>query len=293
MNQRDQELLQAQGDVLTASARLAQQLNIDPSARLHAMDGWVIPEPLVPDPIPLCELIAIALNQRPELESRRAAIRAAFLALKQAKVLPFSPNFMLGYSMGEEGGGSNLIAQPGGINGFMGPRFGSFAPRQDADGVFFWTIQNMGLGNAAMIRAARSRLNQSDFRELIVLDQVRNEVAAAYARTHARFAQIATGEEAVRVGTKAFREDLARIKGAQGLPIEVLDSLRLLVNARFDYLDAIIRYNRAQFQLFVALGQPPASCLARPIPADLVPPAVPLTPPDCAAPPPPPVRKGG
>jgi len=57
----------------------------------------------------------------------------------------------------------------------------------------------------------------------------------------------------------------------QGLPIEVLDSLRLLGRSRYAYLDAIADYNRAQFELYVAMGQPPAQYLARPVPANLVP----------------------
>ena len=64
-----------------------------------------------------------------------------------------------------------------------------------------------------------------------MLDHVRAEVAEAYARTHARYAQIGTTEQAVRTGLNGFREDLERIRGAVGLPIEVLDSLRLLARA--------------------------------------------------------------
>jgi hypothetical protein len=37
------------------------------------------------------------------------------------------------------------------------------------------------------------------------------------------------------------------------------------------YFDAICDYNRAQFELYVALGQPPANTLARPVPNDLLP----------------------
>src|SRR5206468_12537739 len=88
----------------------------------------------------------------------------------------------------------------------------------------------------------------------------------------ARALQIDAAERAVRAGSDAYSEDLTRIKGGQGLPLEVIDSLRILARARYEYLDAIIDYNRAQFQLWVALGRPPADALARPIPASLVPP---------------------
>jgi outer membrane protein TolC len=111
-----------------------------------------------------------------------------------------------------------------------------------------------------------------------VLDRVRTEVATAYAGTHARFAQIETAEQAVRTSQRAFEEDFRRTRNQEGLPIEVLDSLRLLDRSRTAYLDAIVDYNEAQFRLYVALGQPPADTLARPVPADLVPPPAPTPP---------------
>ena len=123
-----------------------------------------------------------------------------------------------------------------------------------------------------MVRLAQSNVRTNNLRQLEVLDRVRTEVATAYARTHARFAQIETGERAVRTSAQAFPEDLDRAKNKEAHPIEVLDSLRLLRTSRYDLLDAIIAYNRAQFELYVAVGQPPADVLARPIPADLVPP---------------------
>jgi outer membrane protein TolC len=275
LKRRDVELLQAESDVLTASARLARLLNLDPSTRLKPIDGWVVPAPVVPDPLPLSELIAIAVMQRPELAARRAEIRGAMYGLSAAKLLPFSPNVILGYSAGTFGGGSNLVAE--GIllaNGstLQGPRFGNFNPRSDFDAVAYWTLQNCGVGNLALIRGARSRLRQSELRELETLNRVRTEVAEAHARTHAYFAQFESLEKAVKSSQEAYKEDLTRIIGRQGLPIEVIDSARLLNRARVEYLDAIVNYNRAQFQLYAALGRPPAGVLARPVPADLVPP---------------------
>src|SRR5205823_12764335 len=121
-------------DVLTASARLCELLGLDPSVRLHAVDGWVVPAPLVPDPIPLPQLIAIALTQRPELGERPAAIQAALPRLRGARALPLSPNLLVGYSADTFGGGSNLAAagieQPDGTV-LRQPRFGSFAGRDD------------------------------------------------------------------------------------------------------------------------------------------------------------------
>ena len=269
----DDQLLQADGDIQIASARLAQLLSLDPAVRLHPSDGWAVPAPIVPDPIPLPELLAIALTRRPELQAQQTAIRAALLYLQGAKVLPFSPNVIIGYSNGSFGGGSNVETLTAGQ-----PRFGSFDDRQDFDAVVYWSLRNLGVGNLAMIRLAKSNLRQEELRRIIVLDQVRAQVASAQARTHARYAQIGTGEQATLAARKAFQEDLSRTRNGQGLPIELLDSLRLMGRSRLVYLDAIIDYNRAQFELYVALGQPPACTLARPVPSTLVPPGIPPTP---------------
>jgi outer membrane protein TolC len=273
---RENDFQAAEGAVLVASARLAEVINVDPSIRLHPTDAWVVPHPLVPDPIPVAELIALALLQRPELGERRAAIREALYTLDGAKLLPFSPNYLLGFSAGGFGGGSNLVR----------PVFGGFGGRTDLDAILYWTAQNMGVGNLALINVARSRVGIAQYQQVAVLDRIRAEVAEAYARTHARYAQIGTAEQAVRTGTDGFREDLDRIRGAVGLPIEVLDNLNLLARARLEYLNAIVDYNVAQFQLFVALGQPPADALAQPVPtAGVVPRGQPIPTPANPSPP--------
>jgi outer membrane protein TolC len=279
LRRRDIEITQAEADTLTSSARLAQLLNLDPSTRLKPIDGWVVPTPLVPDPIPLADLLAIALLQRPELASRRSEVQATLYELSLAKVLPFSPNVIMGFSAGGFGAGSNLISTPPGfINGSggreVGPRFGNFDGRSDFDLVLFWTFRNMGVGNMALIRAADSRVRQMRLREIETLNMVRAEVAEAKARVDARFKQIDFAEKAVRSSTDAYTEDLKRIRAGQGLPLELVDSFRLLSRSRYEYLDAIVDYNRAQFELWVYLGRPPANALARPVPPELVPPPV-------------------
>ncbi len=258
---RRADIRQREGDILRASARLCRVLNLDPSIRLHPTDAWVVPASVVPDPIPVAELIALALLQRPEMGERRLVVREALLALHGARALPFSPTIMLGFSSGGYGGGSNLVR----------PIFGGFGGRSDLDAVAYWTLQNMGVGNLALVNLAKSRLSINRFEELAMLDHIRDEVAEAYARTHARYQQILEEEEAVQSGIRGFREDLERIKEAAGLPIEVLNNLRLKAESEYEYLEAIVGYNRAHFELYVALGQPPAACLARPVPTEGIP----------------------
>src|SRR5262249_26045830 len=154
-------------------------------------------------PVPLPELLAIALMQRPELAARRSEVREMLYELSLAKVLPFSPNVILGFSAGGFGGGSNLVSTPPGVVGtsgqaVLGPRFSDLEGRTDFDVVVFWTFRNLGVGNVALIRAADSRVKQTRLRELETVNLVRTQVAESHARVAARFLQIDAAEKAVR-----------------------------------------------------------------------------------------------
>jgi outer membrane protein TolC len=267
LQSRENDIKAAEGAMLVASARLCRVINVDPTIRLHPTDAWVVPHPIVPDPMPLCELIALALLQRPELKARQAAIREALITLEGARALPFSPSILIGYSSGGYGGGSNLVR----------PIFGGFGGRSDFDAMAFWTLQNLGVGNLSLINLGRARLGVAEYELIAVLDDVRAEVAEAYAKTHARFSQIGISERAVLSGTRGLREDLTRVENQVVAAIETVNSIDLLARARYAYLDSIVDYDRAQFELFVALGQPPADALAHTVPnAGVTPPGSPL-----------------
>jgi outer membrane protein TolC len=261
---RNEELLEAQAAEAQASHALCELLNLDPLVRLVPLQSQVVPQPAVPTQMPLHELLAVAMLNRPELLARRAAIRAAMLELEGARVLPFSPTVLMGVSGGAFGGGSDMAVSQG------LPRFGDVSDRTDIDVALYWSLRNLGVGNNALIDAARARLQTSRFQELDVLDGVRQEVVAAYLQALSWLAQVNWQAQAVRAGENAAKEDLARVRGRQGLPIELLDSVRQVIEARRDYLNAIIGYNRAELLLYVALGNPPADSLARPVPAELL-----------------------
>jgi outer membrane protein TolC len=261
---RNEDFLEAQAAEAQASHALCELLNLDPILRLVPVQSQVVPQSVVPTQMPLAELLAVAALERPELLARQAALRAAMLQLDGARVLPFSPTVLIGLSGGGFGGGSDLAASQG------QPRFGDFSDRSDLDVAMYWSLRNLGVGNKALIDAARARLRTSQFQELDVLDAVREEVVTAYVQALSWLAQVSRQADAARSGEAALKEDLIRVRGREGLPIELLDSLRQATDARRDYLNAIIGYNRAEIRLYVALGNPPADMLARPVPDQLL-----------------------
>ena len=266
LERRQADLLESESGVLAASGVLVQRLNLQNSIRLRTAEPWIVPRSIVPDPIPLNELVATAVYQRPELAAQRAAIHAALLRLQSSRLLLFSPQILAGYSAGTFGGGSYLIANDPGASGAPPgtPRFGDFAPRADVDAAMYWSLRNLGFGNRAMIETARARLQIAELEQLVELNRVREQVAEAYARKQTQLAVLLLRQQAVETGQAAFDQDLRRVRSFEGRPIEVLESLRLAFEAREAYVNAIVDYNVAQFALYTALGRPPIDLLVRP-----------------------------
>lgn len=260
LGRRNADILVADAEIAEASAHVAEILNLESSVQLRSSENWAVPRSIAPDLIPLPELIAIALYQRPELAERRAQVHAAMLELQGAQLLLFSPQFIAGFSSGVFGGGSNLNTERTGA-----PRFGSFDSRIDGDVVFYWSIRNLGLTNRAMIKMATAKLAATDFEQTQKLNEIRAEVADAYARTQARAAQLDIRQKGVAASERSYAADLTRARAGEGRPIEVLDSLRLLARAQQEYLSTIAEYNQAHYELYVAIGQPPADLLIHPV----------------------------
>jgi outer membrane protein TolC len=153
----------------------------------------------------------------------------------------------VGFSGGAFGGGSNLVP----------PLLGNFGGRTDFDIRAYWSLQNMGLGNMALWRQRSAQVGVALGDQSLTINRVRREVSAALADAIAARGRVEVTARQLDTAQAGFREDLDRIRGTVGLPIEVTNSLDLLAEARQSHLRAIIDYNRAEFRLFVALGSPP------------------------------------
>ncbi|HWA97957.1 MAG TPA: hypothetical protein VG713_05670, partial [Pirellulales bacterium] len=73
--------------------------------------------------------------------------------------------------------------------------------------------------------------------------------------------------QAVERATSSFDRNLQRVRQLKGLPIETLQSIQALDQARREYLRSLVDYNTAQFRLQRALGWP-----IQLAPSDIVPP---------------------
>ena len=252
------EIPRAEEQVAVASALLAQRLNLDPSAQLRPLAGPLEPIELVDPEAPAEELIRSAVGRRPDLASREAIVSEARYRVREEIARPLLPTIWLGFSGGAFGGGSNFTATP----------LGSFAGRTDFDVRAYWTLLNLGAGNASLIKKRKAQVGQAMADRSAVLNEIRAEVGAARAESLALRSQVTNARFGVRTSEDGYRQDQARLRESLSLPIEALDSLRLLSDAKVALIRAITRANQAQFALFVSLGAPPPldSPLAAPQP---------------------------
>lgn len=271
LNIRARELLELEGRAAVASAQLARLLFLAPEQTLRPVEPALVPVRIVPESIPLTDLVAQALNGRPELAESRALIGAALARWRSARVAPLVPSLRVGYSAGGFGGG---------INSF----FGDFNGRGDAVALAQWELSNLGLGNHAVTRERYSRYAQAVFSQHGVASTVATQVVSAYSRADVARRELTAAQEAVRAARESYRQNERGVRDAPGQfrPIELLQALQALARARQDYLRVVVEYNRAQFRLYTALGHPPLCALENtsdvPISEPTVPPAAELTP---------------
>ncbi len=258
-----QVTLQSQNNWRTASAELLRVLYLDPTLVVEPVEPPHLRISLLPLDKPVDDLIPIALTNRPELAAQQAVVQATLRLLKLEKMRPLVPSLLLrGWSTPVTG----TLAFGyfgGGVNGDMS----NFSMRQDWDIQALWTLQNFGLGNRALIRQ-RTAENRAALTELFrVQDRVAAEVVQAYSLAQTAASRIGETETELREAQILVRENLAALQQTQRLgeggpiqlvtrPLEVVAAIQMLQQAYADFYLAINDYNRAQFQLYRALGNP-------------------------------------
>lgn len=239
---RVNDVERARENVEVASARLVQRLDLDPTLVLKPIEPTVAPIQLVAPDAKRIELLARALSERPELADLQGQIAEAVARFRREKYAPLMPNVQLGASYGSFGGGT-------------GSSIDNNGDRVDLQAIAYWQLRNLGFGDTAAKRERRSIVRQTEFAQQAVVNQVEREVVEAHAQVVYRHRQIAIAKNGVEAAVASYRLNFDRIKGAQGLPIEVLQSIQALAAARREYLRAVIEYNVAQFSLQRAIGQ--------------------------------------
>ena len=147
----EQQAVSARQQWRVQSANLTQVLRLDPRAVVEPLEHDHIQITLIDPGRMLDDLMPIALNNRPELASRRALVEAAEVGIRREKARPLLPLVVL--SGFQTPGGMMIQA---GIFG-LGPNssLNQWTGRDDVSIQLMWQLENFGFGNLARIKAQR------------------------------------------------------------------------------------------------------------------------------------------
>jgi outer membrane protein TolC len=238
---RTNDKARAEEAVDVANARLVEVLSADPYTRVVPTEPTIVPLDLVEPDLPPGELLAIGLSHRPELAAARHLVSEAIHRYERERFAPLLPSVLLGMSQSTFGGG-------------LGGTIGDSLRRFDFDAIAFWEVRNFGFGERAARDQHRSTYEQRQLEEVRLMDQVAREINEAHAQVRSRKGQIAVAQSAVQAANDSYTRNLERIQQGEGLPVEVLQSIQALDQARREYVRTVIDYNEAQFRLHRAVG---------------------------------------
>lgn len=261
------ERVNLEGQLGVVSSQLAQLLLLDPTIDLRPLEPAIVPIVLVPDCVPLEELVAIGLMNRPELAEERSLVQAALVAWRQAKCKPLFPILQYNYSGGGLGGGPNNI-----VSNYNGTAIGSM--------IVTWQLDNCGAGNIAQAKERRSLYNQARFQLVQTQAEVAQQVVAAAKDARARLRSLEAAQNAVRQASEMWRRLRESAFGLVGGdrkydPLQPLIAEQQLAQVRQTYLQQVIEFNKSQFRLYYALGKPPEEALGSAVPVQVEVPAAP------------------
>ena len=240
---RRNEVLRSTEAVQVAAARLAQQVRLDPSIEFWPRETVMQPLNLTTASHAPQQLVAEALACRPEASESHHLVSQAATRLQRERSAPWLPSVLLGASYG-------------GLTGGVGGNFRNSGDRFDGDVAAYWEVRQLGLGEKAARDEANSRVEQARWREVATLDRIAREVVEATAQVESRRQQISQAETAVSAAQRSYEQNRERIRNAQGLPIEALQAIQALGQARREYLRCIADFNTAQLSQQRALGWP-------------------------------------
>jgi hypothetical protein len=256
----EQQAVWARQQWRRASADLTRVLRLDPRAVVEPLEGDHLQITLIDPGRSLDDLIPVGLTNRPELAEHQALVQATLVAIRREKLRPLLPSILI------NGFQTPYELFQGGIFGVgRGSNLNLWSPRDDVSLQVLFQADHLGLGNLATIKQQRAEASQALVRLFQVQDGVAGDVTRAQADVQAAAARVVQAERELRSAIINYRGNVEGLKQTSRFagilvevfrPQEVTTALQLLKRGYDHYFDTVAEYNKAQFDLFHALGYP-------------------------------------
>jgi outer membrane protein TolC len=257
------------------SADLTQVLRLDPRAVVVPLEDDHLQVTLIDPARPLDDLIPVGLTNRPELASNQALVEAVAQRIRLEKGRMLLPSILInGFQTPDE-----LIQA--GIFG-IGPnnKLNQWTGRADLSYQLMWQLDAMGIGNLARIKEQRGEQSRAIIELFKVQDGVAGDVTRAQARVQSAAARVGQAERSLRASVIAFNGNYDGLQQTTRFgdvlvlvfrPQEVVFALQRMKTGFDEYFSTVAEYNRAQFELFRALGYPAREISAIRPPGEVMP----------------------
>ena len=248
-----------------AGAEAARVARLKPTVLVTPIESPQLRITLIPPERRPEELVLLAVQTRPEMTVNEALVQSARHRVHQEKARPFLPIFLVR-------GAGTQVPYPMGFGVFGGGNGGTltnYNVRSDFDLEAIWQAGNLGFGNVALINQRKEERELARVQALKVRDIIAKEVTQTWADLRAAHRRISLADLELRqaiISADKNLQGLGETKRAAGnlrilviRPLEVVVALQSLNQAYYNYFGTIADYNRSQFELYRALGNPAQS----------------------------------
>ena len=255
----EQQAASARQDWRFSSANLTRVLRLDPAAVVMGLEPPNLRVTMISPDEPVDALVPVGLTSRPELASQQAVVQATLTRLRQEKMRPLIPSLVLrsNSTPGQELGAGVYGTGSNGVNSWTG--------RSDWDAEVVWEFKNLGFGNHGLVTQRRGEEHQALVELYRIQDQVAAEVVQAHAQVESATVRMRRAEAEVKAAVASYNGNLIGLSQTIRLgevlqlvnrPQEAVAALQQLQQAYIDHYTSVNDYNRAQFQLYRAMGYP-------------------------------------
>ena len=228
------EISRAKEKVRTNSNELLKVLNIKDQVLLLIGDSILVP-------VDLADTSSANLNtayeNRPEINLSKSNLEALTIRRKATTTGLLLPSVNFGLN-----------------DGLYGPYFNPLANRYSYYFGATWDIPLGALFYAGDKKQFDARIRIEDIKLEGVKNTIRQEVMDAQAKVEGANEQMILAEASTGYARDALDQCMKRQELGIGLPLEVFQAQEQLLKVNIDLINAVSRYNKAQYELYVALG---------------------------------------
>lgn len=230
------EMLQAKMNFTKKSAALVKLLNLAPKVKLVSTDSLIAPLNLV-DQMQDAKLNNLIYNDRPEFKAGQLILKSLQAEKRTTTTGLWLPDLNLGT-----------------YTSMFGNVFSPLYPTSTINASLMWKIP-LGRfthgGELAQFNAKIS-IQKTEIEEIKAM--VNEELISSRETMYIAHEQMKIAMEGGKQAKKALMQGMERQRLGTVLPFEILQTQEVYLKSRLDYLNAVSNYNKAQYKLFIALG---------------------------------------